>query len=90
MMVKRLRLKVALYLGTDHECGDSPSTPARNRGAAAIIGVQGALIPNDEQEPVSAGLKLRASQYLGNLLREPRIGLRKRSIVRVVLKVGEM
>src|SRR5437867_882943 len=87
-MVKRLRFEVAFYLGADHECGDAPSTPVRNRGAAAIIGVEGALIPNDEEQPVSSGLKLRASQYLGNLLREPGIGLRTGSVVRVVLQIG--
>src|SRR5260370_40226311 len=87
-MVKRLRLELVLPLGADHERGDAPSATARNRCAAAIIGVEGALIPNDEEEPVSAVLKLRASQYLGNLLREPRIGLGTRSPVAVTLHVG--
>ena len=48
-MVKRLRLEVVLHLGADYERGDSPSTTARNPCAAPIIGVEGALIPNDEE-----------------------------------------
>ena len=49
VMVKRLRFEVALYLGADYERGDPPSATARNGCAATIIGVEGALIPNDEE-----------------------------------------
>src|SRR5436190_9518020 len=84
MVVKRLRLETVLYPRTDHERGDSAATPFRNSGAAAIIGVESALIKNDKQDAVSASPKFGASQDLWNLLREPRVGLRKGSIVRVV------
>src|SRR6266404_3613531 len=82
-MVEHLRLVTALHFGANHKRSNPSSANARNLCATAIIGV-GAFIPNDEQETVSARLKLRASQYFWDLLREPCIGLRKRPIVRVV------
>ena len=71
MMVKRLRLKVALYLGTDHECGHSPSTPMRNGGTAALTPTgsfpQGAMV-SANQQGVSLSEAFRSSRNDGSRL----------------------
>ena len=69
MMINLPRLKLVLYFGPDHDRGNPASTTLRDRRTAAEIGVQVALIPNDEKEPVTARLKLGAAQDFGNLLR---------------------
>ena len=81
-------LEIVFDLGPDHERCNSAAATLRDPGTAAKIGVQIALIPDNEQEPISTGLKLGAGQYLRNLLLEPPVGLRSRSVVPVVQQVG--
>ena len=82
-MVEHLRLAAALYFGANHKRSNPSSANARNLRVTAVIGMR-AFIPNDEQETVSARLKLRKCENFGNLLRKPLISLGERSIVRVV------
>jgi len=86
-MINLPRLKLVLYFGPDHDRGNPASTTLRDRRTAAEIGVQVALIPNDEKEPVATRLKLGAAQDCGKVLRQPGIGLRTASVVTVMLQV---
>src|SRR5207248_6602463 len=89
MVVKSFGFKSPLDVGTDHDSGDAASATCRDGSTTATVGVEVALVKNNEQKPVTARLKLWKRQDFRNLLRQPLVGLRKRSGVRVVLQVRD-
>src|SRR5689334_13916513 len=87
MVIHHLSFEATLHLGSNHESGDTATTTVRSPPVAAIVCAEVALIPRDEQEAISAGLKLRHGENLRDLLREPGIGLTSASIVGVMLQI---